>query len=61
MTYVVEKTGKREFVVKNRYTGHVKGTPCTTHGEAQSRADRLNKAQQRDGRSELRAMADSSD
>lgn len=58
MTYIVEKKGKREYVVKNRYTGHSKGLPCTTHGEAQSKADRLNNQQQRDGRRELRAMTE---
>lgn len=58
MTYVVEKKGKRVYVVKNRYTGNIKGMPYTTHGEAQSKADRLNNAQQRDGRRELRSMAE---
>jgi hypothetical protein len=58
MTYVVKKVGKRSYVVKNRYTGHSKGLPCTTHGEAQSKADRLNKSVERDGRHELRAMAE---
>lgn len=57
MVYIVKKEGGK-YVVKNRYTGHAKGLPYTTHGEAQSRADRLNKGQERDGRRELRAIAE---
>lgn len=46
MTYTVKKEGKGNYKVVNRYTGHSKGAACATHGEAQRRADALNRMQQ---------------
>ena len=58
MVYVVVKQGKGHYVVRNRYTEVTRGLPCSTHGEAQSRADRLNRGVERTGRYELREMAE---
>ena len=46
MTFRVKKEGKGNYKVINRYSRRSLGKRCSTHGEAQRRANALNRRQQ---------------